>query len=39
MPLNLDDKKAVVAEVADVANRAHSVVAAEYSGLSVTQMT
>ncbi|MGK0170985.1 MAG: large subunit ribosomal protein L10 [Gammaproteobacteria bacterium] len=39
MPLTLADKKQVVTEVADVANRAHSAVAAEYRGLSVAQMT
>jgi len=39
MPLTLANKQQVVAEVADVANRAHSVVAAEYRGLTVTQMT
>lgn len=39
MALNLDDKKALVAEVADVAAAAQSVVAAEYRGLTVGQMT
>lgn len=39
MALRLDDKKALVAEVAEVAANAQSVVAAEYRGLSVTQMT
>ena len=39
MALNLEDKKALVAEVADVASKASSVVAAEYRGLSVGQMT
>jgi large subunit ribosomal protein L10 len=39
MALNLDDKKALVAEVAEVAAKAHSVVAAEYRGLTVSQMT
>jgi large subunit ribosomal protein L10 len=39
MPLNLDDKKVLVAEVADVAQKALSVVAAEYRGLTVSQMT
>ena len=39
MPLTLDEKKAVIAEVADVANSAQSAVAAEYRGLSVHQMT
>lgn len=39
MALRLDDKKALVAEVAAVAQTAQSVVAAEYRGLTVTQMT
>ncbi len=39
MPLNLSQKQAVVAEVAKVAGRAHSVVAAEYRGLTVSRMT
>src|SRR6201996_7583777 len=39
MPLNLEDKKALVAEVNAVAANAQSVVAAEYRGLTVTQMT
>lgn len=39
MALRLDDKKALVAEVAAVAANAQSVVAAEYRGLTVTQMT
>jgi large subunit ribosomal protein L10 len=39
MPLNLQQKQAVVAEVADVAATAHSVIAAEYQGLSVAEMT
>src|SRR2546423_5049504 len=39
MALNLQDKKALVAEVAEVAARAQSVVAAEYRGLTVGQMT
>jgi len=37
--LTLEDKKAIVAEVAEVAATAHSAVAAEYRGLSVDQMT
>jgi len=39
MALNLDDKKSLVAEVAEVAAVAQSVVAAEYRGLTVAQMT
>jgi large subunit ribosomal protein L10 len=37
--LRLDDKKAVVAEVAAVAAQAHSAVAAEYRGLTVSELT
>jgi len=37
--LTLEEKQAVVAEVAEVARRAHSAVAAEYAGLTVAQMT
>src|SRR5438105_7632196 len=39
MALNLQDKQALVAEVAEVAARAQSVVAAQYRGLTVGQMT
>ena len=39
MALNLEDKQALVAEVAEVAARAQSVVAAQYRGLTVGQMT
>ncbi len=39
MPLNIEQKKAVVAEVAEVASGALSAIAAEYSGLTVEQMT
>ena len=39
MPLNLEDKKALVKEVAEIAADAQSVVAAEYRGITVTQMT
>jgi large subunit ribosomal protein L10 len=39
MPLNLEDKKALVAEVAAVAAKAQAVVAAQYRGLTVAQMT
>ena len=39
MALNLEDKKALVAEVGAVAAKAQSVVAAEYRGLTVGQMT
>jgi large subunit ribosomal protein L10 len=37
--LNLEDKKALVAEVSAVASRSVSAVAAEYRGLSVSQLT
>jgi large subunit ribosomal protein L10 len=39
MALNLEQKKVVVAELANVAAKAHSLVAAEYAGLSVGQLT
>ena len=39
MAMNLEGKKAVVAEVAEVASNAYSAVAAEYRGLSVSAMT
>lgn len=35
MVLKIDDKKAIVSEVAAVANQALSLIAAEYSGLTV----
>jgi large subunit ribosomal protein L10 len=37
--LNIEQKKAVVAEVADAANKALAAVAAEYRGLTVEEMT
>ena len=39
MALNLTQKQEVVAELADVASKAHSLVAAEYAGITVAQMT
>ncbi len=39
MALNIEQKKAVVAEVADVAGKALAAVAAEYRGLTVEEMT
>jgi large subunit ribosomal protein L10 len=39
MALNLEQKKEVVAELANVAATAHSLVAAEYLGLTVEQLT
>jgi large subunit ribosomal protein L10 len=37
--LNLDSKKVVVEDVAQYAKKAHSIVAAEYSGLTVVELT
>ena len=39
MALNLSQKKEVVAELAEIASKAHSLVAAEYAGTTVEQMT
>ena len=39
MALSLEEKKAIVADVAEVAATAHSAVLAEYNGLSAEQMT
>lgn len=39
MTLKLNDKKSIVTEVAEVAKQATSVVAANYSGLTVAQIT
>lgn len=39
MALSLEEKKAVVSEVAGIAAAAHSAVAAEYRGLTVGEMT
>jgi large subunit ribosomal protein L10 len=39
MALNLTQKQEVVAELAEVAAKAHSLVAAEYVGLTVEQLT
>jgi large subunit ribosomal protein L10 len=39
LALNLEQKKAIVAEVSDVASSALSAIAAEYRGLTVEQMT
>ena len=39
MPLSLQQKQTVVSEVAAVASQAHSVIAAEYQGLTVGEMT
>ncbi len=39
MALNLEQKKAIVSEVAEVADKAFSAIAAEYRGLTVDEMT
>jgi len=39
MALNLSQKQVVVAELAEIAGKAHSLVAAEYAGTTVSQMT
>ncbi|HEB86542.1 MAG TPA: 50S ribosomal protein L10 [Gammaproteobacteria bacterium] len=39
MALSFEEKKAIVADVAEVAASAHSAVAAEYNGLSAEDMT
>jgi large subunit ribosomal protein L10 len=39
MALNLSQKQEVVAELAEIAAKAHSLVAAEYAGTTVEQMT
>ena len=39
MGLNLEQKRAIVADLAEVAAKAHSGIAAEYAGLSVAAMT
>lgn len=38
MALRLEDKKAVVAEVGEIAGRAHSAIAAEYRGMKAGQL-
>jgi large subunit ribosomal protein L10 len=39
MALNREQKEAVVAEVAEIANKAYSAIAAEYSGITVEEIT
>jgi large subunit ribosomal protein L10 len=39
MPLSINDKRAIVTKVNDIAKRAHSAIIAEYSGITVAEMT
>lgn len=39
MSLNIEQKKAIVSEVADIAEKAPTAIAAEYLGLNVAEMT
>ena len=39
MGLNLEEKKAIVSEMHDIAEHSQTIVAADYTGLSVVQMT
>ena len=39
MPLNLEDKKAIVADMAGVMTKAVSAVVADYRGLTVSELT
>lgn len=39
MPLKLEDKQAIVADIANIASTAHSAIAAEYRGITVAEMT
>lgn len=39
MTLRLEDKKAIVASVADIASRSSTLIAADYRGISVSDMT
>ena len=39
MGLNLEEKKAIVSEIHDITEHAQTIVAADYTGLSVAQMT
>lgn len=39
MSLNIGQKRAIVAELSEVAGGSHSAIAAEYSGLTVAEMT
>lgn len=39
MPLKLNDKRAIVATVNEIASQSHSAIVAEYRGINCTQMT
>lgn len=39
MPLKLEDKRAIVATVANIVSQAHSAVVAEYRGMTVSELT
>ncbi|BAP57026.1 50S ribosomal protein L10 [Thioploca ingrica] len=39
MPLKLEDKQAIVNEVAEFAKQAHSIIAIEYRGMTVAEIT
>ncbi|NOR51612.1 MAG: 50S ribosomal protein L10, partial [Gammaproteobacteria bacterium] len=39
MALNLEQKKSIVTEITEVAEAAFSAIAADYNGLTSTQMT
>ncbi len=39
MPLNHEDKRAIVTSVNEIANRAHSAIVAEYCGMTCAEMT
>lgn len=39
MPLKLEDKRAIVAVVNDIASQSHSAIVAEYRGMNCAQMT
>lgn len=39
MSLNLAEKKAVVAEVTEIASKSHAMIAAEYRGITVARLT
>jgi large subunit ribosomal protein L10 len=39
MPLKLEDKQAIINEVAELAKQSHSIIALEYRGMTVAEMT